>query len=57
MAKPNYDFAKRQRELAKAAKKEAKRLKKLAGGDDTPAEATDTETPGVAPAADKPAAG
>ena len=28
MAKPNYDFAKRQRELNKAQKKEAKRLKK-----------------------------
>ncbi|MFM9967862.1 MAG: hypothetical protein ACKVQK_05620 [Burkholderiales bacterium] len=29
MAKPNYDFAKRQRELSRAQKKEAKRLKKL----------------------------
>lgn len=32
--KPNYGFAKRQRELAKKQKKEEKRLKKLA--DDAP---------------------
>jgi len=30
MAKPNYAFAKRQRDLAKKAKKEEKRLKKAA---------------------------
>ncbi len=35
MAKPNYGFAKRQRELAKKQKKEEKRLRKTA--DDTPA--------------------
>lgn len=29
MAKPNYSFEKRQRELAKKKKKEEKRLKKL----------------------------
>ena len=29
MAKPNYSFAKHQKELAKKKKKEAKRLKKL----------------------------
>ena len=29
MAKPNYTFAKRQRDLAKKQKKEEKRLKKL----------------------------
>ena len=29
MAKPNYSYAKRQRELAKIKKREAKRLKKL----------------------------
>lgn len=29
MAKPNYNFEKRQRELAKKKKKEEKRLKKL----------------------------
>jgi len=33
LAKPNYDFAKRQRELNKAQKKEAKRLKKQVGTD------------------------
>ena len=33
MAKPNYDFAKRQKELAKKAKKEEKRLRKLAAGE------------------------
>ena len=32
MAKPNYSFEKRQRELAKKKKKEEKRLRK-AGGD------------------------
>ena len=37
MAKPNYDFAKRQKELAKKAKKEEKRLRKLAAGE-TPTE-------------------
>jgi hypothetical protein len=35
MAKPNYAFAKRQRDLAKKNKKEEKRLKK-AGTPDTP---------------------
>ena len=29
MAKPNYSFAKRQKELARQAKKEEKKLKKL----------------------------
>ena len=32
MAKPNYAFAKRQRDLAKKAKKEEKRLRKAQGG-------------------------
>lgn len=31
MAKPNYSFEKRQRELAKKSKKEEKRKKKVAG--------------------------
>jgi hypothetical protein len=58
MAKPNYDFAKRQRELAKKAKKEEK-LKKKSGanpdgsdGDETAD--SDAETPAAsdgAPAA------
>lgn len=33
MAKPNYQFEKRQRDLAKKKKKEEKRLRKLAGKD------------------------
>jgi hypothetical protein len=37
MAKPNYAFAKRQRDLAKKAKKEEKRLRKT-GGSETPAQ-------------------
>ena len=35
MAKPNYAFAKRQRDLAKKAKKEGKRLRK-SGTNETP---------------------
>ena len=37
MAKPNYQFDKRQRELKKAKQQEEKRLKKLAGRDSAPA--------------------
>jgi hypothetical protein len=33
LAKPNYQFAKRQRDLAKKQKKEQKRLKKAAPGE------------------------
>lgn len=33
MAKPNYAFAKRQRDLAKKKKKEEKRLRKTGGSD------------------------
>ena len=36
MAKPNYAFAKRQRDLAKKQKKEAKRQKKLEPGEASP---------------------
>ena len=36
MAKPNYAFAKRQRDLAKKQKKEEKRLKKAATPDGQP---------------------
>lgn len=43
LAKPNYDFAKRQKELAKKAKKEEKRLRKLAAGEaHTEGESTDS---------------
>ncbi|MCC6532169.1 MAG: hypothetical protein IT531_06445 [Burkholderiales bacterium] len=37
MAKPNYGFEKRQRELAKKRKQEAKRLKKTGAGSAAPA--------------------
>ena len=36
MAKPNYSYEKRQRELAKKKKKEEKRKKKQAGKDGNP---------------------
>ena len=51
LAKPNYDFAKRQKELAKKAKKEEKRLRKLAAGE-TPesADAEDSTDADDAPA-------
>jgi hypothetical protein len=38
MAKPNYAFAKRQRDLAKKQKKEEKRLKKAGAAEGAPAE-------------------
>jgi len=47
MAKPNYQFEKRQRELKKAKQQEEKRLKKLAdkaAGIETPADDGDTDT-------------
>jgi hypothetical protein len=51
LAKPNYQFEKRQKELAKKKKKEEKRLRKLT---DNPAEAQ----PGAdAPAAQPPVEG
>ena len=37
LAKPNYQFEKRQRDLAKKSKQEEKRLRKLAGKSDTDA--------------------
>jgi hypothetical protein len=49
MAKPNYAFAKRQRDLAKKNKKEEKRLKK--------AGATETATAETAPQETQPPAG
>ena len=36
MAKPNYAFAKRQRDLAKKQKKDEKKMKKAATEGDTP---------------------
>lgn len=50
MAKPNYSFEKRQRDLAKKAKKEEKRLRKAG----SPANPDGTENP--EPAAPPPAA-
>jgi hypothetical protein len=38
MAKPNYQFAKRQRDLAKKQKKEEKRLKKAGTKENQPEE-------------------
>ncbi|MCF8150378.1 MAG: hypothetical protein K9K30_07510 [Burkholderiaceae bacterium] len=51
MAKPNYSFEKRQRDLAKKAKKEEKRLRKAgpAANPETP-DATETPEPAAAPA-------
>ena len=48
MAKTNYTFEKRQRELAKKKKKEEKRLKKLAtntGNDKSEQSQSDNDTP------------
>lgn len=44
MAKPNYNFEKRQREIARKKKQEEKRRRKQAGGA-TPPAATDTNGP------------
>ena len=47
LAKPNYQFEKRQKELAKKKKKEEKRLRKLA--DTTPEPQANPETPAATP--------
>ncbi|MEH6519132.1 MAG: hypothetical protein V7742_20825 [Halioglobus sp.] len=49
MAKPNYSFEKRQKEIAKKKKKEEKRLKKAEAGN-IAAEDTETSTDGADPA-------
>ena len=55
MAKPNYAFAKRQRDLAKKQKKEEKRLRKAATNPDgSPAGEMDAQTPAEPGAEDKP---
>jgi hypothetical protein len=51
MAKPNYAFEKRQRDLAKKAKKEEKRQRK-AGAPKTPEGAENPEPAGSPPATD-----
>ena len=56
MAKPNYNFAKRQRELAKKAKKEEKQQRKAAVGAPDEPETPDTEAAVVTPNEEKPAA-
>ena len=48
MAKPNYSFEKRQRDLAKKAKKEEKRLRKAG----TPADPETPEPTAVPPVAE-----
>ena len=48
MAKTNYQFEKRRRDLEKKAKKEAKRLKKLEPGT-PPADGTTGESPSPVP--------
>lgn len=61
MAKPNYSFEKRQRDLAKQRKKEEKRLRKagktdvpgdIASSPELPSESEPGE-PGVAPTSDE----
>lgn len=52
MAKPNYDFAKRQREMAKKAKKEEK-LRKKQGAAEDPQAGDDGSTEGAPPAPDE----
>lgn len=57
MAKPNYEFAKRQRDLLKKQKKEAKKLKKAAAAGSEVAEGEENGAPDgatSAPAEDKP---
>jgi len=49
MAKPNYSFEKRQRDLAKKAKKEEKRLRKAAGT--AAPDGTENQDPAVVPPA------
>ena len=52
LARTNYGFEKRQREMAKKAKKEEKRLKKLQ--DDAAAAGTEAGPDAPQPATDKP---
>ena len=49
MAKPNYSFEKRQRDLAKKAKKEEKRLRKASGSANP--DSTETQDTAAAPPA------
>ena len=54
LAKPNYSFEKRQRDLEKKRKQDEKRLRKLAGkkpeyGEEDPAESADGAAPDAGP--------
>lgn len=51
MAKPNYAFAKRQRELAKKQKKEEKLKRKTEPGDGAEGQASEDAPAGAPPAA------
>ncbi len=51
MAKPNYQFEKRQRDLAKKAKQEEKRQKKLKGGTEGDDGAAEPKAPSAVPTA------
>lgn len=53
MAKPNYSFEKRQRDLAKARKKEEKRLKKAGKQDSAAPDGSAQEAPVESGAVDK----
>lgn len=55
MAKTNYSFEKRQRELEKKRKQEEKRLRKLEGKSSAEDEAEDRVQEGSDPAGDDPA--
>ncbi|HRH16525.1 MAG TPA: hypothetical protein PKV17_01525 [Aquabacterium sp.] len=50
MAKPNYQFEKRQREMEKKKKKAEKAFKKTLGPDDAPSTEGDAELDPAAPA-------
>lgn len=54
MAKPNYAFAKRQRELAKQKKKEEKLKRKADGGAPAPSETDEQPSVGETSAPDAP---
>jgi hypothetical protein len=56
LVKPNYNFAKRQRELAKKAKKEEKQQRKAATGSNGETDVPETDVPAVTPDEEKPAA-
>jgi hypothetical protein len=58
MAKPNYQFEKRQRDIAKKKKQDEKRSRKLGNKEDgQPAASDDASPTGDTPPADGPAAG